>query len=119
MWIQTAVAAPTSEGASSFAVSREKWTNEIEATALEEVCRPQSYYRECFDVTAVDCQKLIRNQVRACVAKKRIPTSVDSFDGGSFYASHVGICLVEQIGREWRSKFLYKQKCVQRGLWRE
>lgn len=103
---------------SSFRVPQEQWLQELQVTVKEEVCNSSSYYMTCFEIEKNECKEFVREKLRSCARSKRIPASLDASDGGSYYAKKVGVCLIDEIGKNWHMHSPIQLKCKERGTWK-
>lgn len=103
---------------STFATSSPKFNfdTKSEASFAKLMCGESEYFRECFNASKSECEKIMKSEARACDAsystKQRaaLKTEVQLF-------AEIGACTGIAVEKKWRDRKATTTKCDQKENW--
>ncbi len=101
-------------------ISKEVWLNHM-AKALPNVfCQSKQYFRQCFEVIQIECEKIATSATRKCLEeyKEEIPASFDHLKDGSDWGYIVGSCAGVVYENISIKKRINSEKCNNVENWR-
>lgn len=80
--------------AADQAVSRDTWTENLKTTLPTMFCQSSSYFRQCFDVTSLECEEIAASATRICLSKfiNELPDPINLAEDGGYWGFKVGEC---------------------------
>jgi hypothetical protein len=100
-------------------VSKAVWMKAMSTALPEAACKSDQYFRQCFDVTAKECEDTLASATRVCLDKYKdqIPDPlVQPRDGGRWGAA-VGGCAGEAYEHTLMKKRVNSEKCNNPKYW--
>lgn len=78
-------------------VSKEDWMNAMSTALPTAFCQSHQYFRQCFEVTQVECEKTALSATRICLEKykDKIPSVLNQPDDGTYWGQIIGKCVGE------------------------
>lgn len=101
-------------------VSREDWMNGM-ATALPAYfCKSDQYFRQCFNVTQIECEEMALSTTRICLAqnKNKLPAKLAMPDDGRQWGTVIGRCAGSAYGVSLHKKAVNSSKCNNADNWK-
>jgi hypothetical protein len=78
------------------------------------MCEDGFYFRSCFSTSRATCENAVQELSRACARTvKRAPAGEDQIK----WATRIGICVGEQLERQWKQKKSNSAKCDRAEEW--
>src|SRR5262245_51766492 len=71
--------------------SKEEWVEKVVPFMIDELCKPEQYFRSCFDLDDAGCRKLLREQLDKCVEAAHLPATLTR-DDAKRYGTTIGGC---------------------------
>ncbi len=80
--------------ATAATVSKAEWMDGMSTVLPTAFCAPAQYYRQCFEVTAPQCEEAAASATRVCLARHRdeIPAVLNQPQDGTRWGTVVGQC---------------------------
>ncbi|MBI5721422.1 MAG: hypothetical protein HZC37_27445 [Burkholderiales bacterium] len=81
-------------GSHAQTVARQDWMNHMETALPSAFCGPDSYFRQCFTVTAQECEAAASSATRLCLQKHGpgLPQTLVMPKDGRHWGGVVGQC---------------------------
>jgi hypothetical protein len=94
-------------------VKREDWIDAMKSALPMAFCAPEQYFRQCFQVTAEECEQAAAAATRICLNKnlKDFPAVFNQPDDGSHWGSVVGSCAGEAYEIHLMKKRINNKAC--------
>ena len=75
-------------------VSKDQWLTVMKTALPAALCNSAQYFRQCFDVTAMECEEAAASTTRICLAdlESNIPEILVQPRDGTYWGSKVGEC---------------------------
>jgi hypothetical protein len=89
-------------------------------TALPAVfCKPEQYFRQCFDVSAIECEETAASTTRICLKElgSKIPSILNQPKDGSYWGTKLGECAGNAYSVVLSEKLLSNAKCNNVNNW--
>lgn len=107
---------------SAHAVQVEKaaWIDAMSTALPTALCNPVQYFRQCFRVTARECERAAMSATRICLDKNRsrIPAVLNQPDDGRRWGATVGSCAGQAYEISLHKKRINSRKCNDPANWR-
>ncbi len=101
-------------------IDKSDWMNQMVKVLPATFCKPEQYFRQCFKVTAKECEEMATSVTKSCLDKYRdkIPdVMVQPRDGGR-WGGVVGGCAGGAYENNLWSKRINNEKCNDVNNWR-
>lgn len=94
--------------------SKNVWMHLVQLKLPEEICKPESEYSRCFELTHDECMAMTRWFTSACLEnmESRLPTKLTSDDGKKWGAA-AGHCVNDLFYKFLASKRIEGDNCPQ------
>lgn len=78
-------------------VPKDRWLSLMETALPAAFCQAQMYFRQCFTVSARECEEVAASVTRTCLRKyqDQMPAQFQQPDDGTRWGSTVGACAGE------------------------
>lgn len=75
-------------------IPKNDWVNAMKTALPAIFCNSEQYFRECFSVTAIECEETVTSATRICIAEleNQIPDILVQPKDGKFWGERVGEC---------------------------
>ncbi|WP_028021673.1 hypothetical protein [Enterovibrio calviensis] len=105
---------------SAFEVEKADWVNAMKTALPTAFCAPQQYFRQCFDVTPVQCEETAASATRVCLSNYQdsLPETFVQPNDGAHWGTIVGTCAGEAYIATLPEKYLESEKCDNPDNWR-
>lgn len=109
-----------SASANSAEVSKEAWINSMSTALPTAFCQADQYFRQCFDVSQVECGETAISATRVCLQKyqDKIPDTLTQPKDGTYWGRIIGSCAGEAYEIALRKKRINNQKCNDPNNWK-
>ncbi len=109
-----------SASAHSAEVSKEVWVDSMSTALPTLFCQANQYFRQCFDVSQVECEDTAMSATRVCLQKYKdqIPNTLVQPKDGTYWGRIVGKCAGEAYEITLRKKRISNQKCNDPNNWK-
>lgn len=86
--------ATTAAAAPAGTVAKAEWLDAMSTALPTAFCQPAQYFRQCFEVTAAQCEEAAASATRVCLARHRdeIPAVLTQPQDGTRWGTVVGQC---------------------------
>lgn len=100
-------------------VTRKAWIEAVRTALPTAFCKPDAYFRQCFDVTQETCEDTARSATRTCLAdvQKDLPEVFKQPEDGQKWGSKVGACVGQAYELAHLSKRVHSEKCDDPSKW--
>lgn len=101
-------------------VIKAEWIDSMSTVLPTAFCSAPQYFRQCFDVTAAQCEETAASATRICLAryKDEIPAVLNQPQDGTRWGTTIGTC----AGQAYEATLLKQRrndaKCNDPGRWR-
>lgn len=101
-------------------VPKENWINGMTAALPAYFCKADQYFRQCFNVTQVECEETALSTTRICLAqyKDKIPASLKQPEDGQKWGTTIGSCAGSAYGVTLQKKVISNSKCNDANNWK-
>ena len=109
-----------SGSAHSQEVAKDVWIDKM-STALPTVfCQSDQYFRQCFDVSQIECEETAISATRVCLQKykDKIPNVLVQPKDGTYWGSIIGRCAGEAYELSFLKKRISNTKCNDPNNWK-
>lgn len=98
---------------------KKEWMDHVAAGMPNAFCGPQSYFRQCFTVTAKECEEAATTATRTCLDKhgREIPATLAMPRDGQHWGSVVGRCAGTATEVAMLKKRIQNAKCNDPRQW--
>ncbi len=106
------------ENIQSKEISKEKWMFAMKTTFPVAICTSDQYFRQCFEVTELECEEIASSSARVCADElnDQIPTVLKPEDKG-FWGGEIGRCIGNAIEAANYKKKTSNPKCKDASHW--
>lgn len=95
---------------SAFAteISKKDWLNSMSTVLPTYLCQESQYFRQCFDITQKECEKVALSATRICLEKEKsnIPVILNQPKDGEYWGTIIGAC----VGESYEITLIKKKK---------
>jgi len=118
-WIALLALSTTALPAQAQGVSREKWMEVMSTTLPDYLCGQNEYFRQCFKVSAQQCQQTALSATRTCLKQNesKIPAVLRSRDEGGKWGEVVGECTGNAYETALAAKRINSTRCNNVNNW--
>ncbi len=94
-------------------VSREAWSNHMEAALPDYLCQEDSYFVQCFELDLAQCRHSLGELTRRCLDRfaDDIPDPIRPAEDGAIIGQMVGSCAGTQFDYEHRALKIDNPQC--------
>ena len=105
--------------ASGNEVSKANWMSAIETALPTAFCNSNQYFRQCFNVTAQECEEVAASATRVCLNKNqsKIPSILIQPEDGTHWGTVIGSCAGSAYGASLSKKLVKNKKCDNQKNW--
>jgi hypothetical protein len=109
-----------SASAHSQEVARDAWIDKMWTALPAAFCLADQYFRECFDVSQIECEETALSASRICLQKYKdqIPKVLIQPKDGSHWGKIIGSCAGEAYEITLQKKRISNTKCNDPNNWR-
>jgi hypothetical protein len=106
----------------SFAgeVSKADWINGMSTALPAYFCKADQYFRQCFNVTQIECEKTALSTVKTCLSQNgdNIPARLHQPEDGTKWGRVIGSCAGKAYARTLQKKRISNSKCNNISNWK-
>ena len=108
---------------SSFAfaqeVTKEQWVSAMKTALPAHFCQKTQYFRQCFNVTATECEEVASSTARICLNEfdQQIPNILVQPKDGTLWGTKVGACAGTAYESTLLEKRISNEKCNNVSNW--
>lgn len=119
MRIVLAIAALLAVGAAPNSVPKADWMKGMKTALPVAFCKPTQYFRQCFKVTAEECEQVALSTTRVCLEnlKDAIPDPLKQPEDGTTWGAKVGQCAGAAYETALVKKKIQNDKCNDASAW--
>lgn len=101
-------------------VPKEAWLNAMSTQLPAAFCSASQYFRQCFTVTAVECEEVAASATRICINanKAKIPSTLVQPKDGSHWGYVIGECAGSAYETSLLKKRVNSEKCRDPKNWK-
>ncbi len=101
-------------------VKKDIWMNKMSNTLPTVFCLSGQFFRECFEVSPVECEQSAYSAVRACLQsyKNQIPRVLIQPRDGGHWGKIIDDCTVDAYQKALQKKRISNTKCDDPNNWR-
>jgi len=105
--------------ANAVEVSKSDWYNGMSTALPTAFCNSTQYFRQCFSVSAQECEETAASATRVCLNKndKDIPNVLIQPKDGTHWGAIIGTCAGEAYGITLSKKRISNAKCNDAKNW--
>ena len=102
-------------------VDKAKWIAQMTTAVPVALCQSEQYFRQCFDVTAVQCEETMSSSTRVCLRKHEndIPNRLKQPEDGTHWGTIVGMCVGEAYEMTLAKKHKSEAICFDASHWQK
>jgi hypothetical protein len=100
-------------------VSKEVWINAMSTALPTAFCQSHQYFRQCFRVTAVECEDTASSATRICLEryKEDIPNVLNQPQDGNHWGRIIGTCAGEAYEITLQKRRINSKQCNNPANW--
>ena len=100
-------------------VNKADWLNAMSTALPAAFCNSKQYFRQCFSVTAQECEETAASATRICLnkSKNKIPSVLQQPKDGTNWGRIVGSCAGEAYELTLIKKRIKNKKCDNPANW--
>jgi len=100
-------------------VNKNNWVNAVKTALPTVFCNSNQYFRQCFNVTAQECEETASSTTRICLNKNKdkIPAILQQPKDGTYWGTIVGTCAGEAYEIALIKKRIRNKKCNNPANW--
>ena len=101
-------------------VSKESWMSQMEIALPAAFCSQQMYFRQCFEIDAIECEEMATSVNRLCLKKYKeaIPSSLEQPQDGKKWGTIIGQCAGGAFEAALSKKKINSAKCNDVNNWK-
>ena len=106
--------------AHSVEVSKTEWVEAMSTVLPAALCKSNQFFRQCFRVSAHDCEETAASATKACLNKytNKIPSTLVQPRDGTYWGTIVGQCAGSRYGTLLETKYIKNKKCSNPNNWK-
>ncbi len=100
-------------------VTKEQWVLGMKTVLPAHFCQEAQYFRQCFNVTATECEKVAASTTRICLSElnNQIPNLLVQPKDGTLWGTKVGSCAGTAYEASLIEKRISNDKCNNVSNW--
>ena len=100
-------------------VPKEQWLTAMETVVPSFFCGPEQYFRQCFQVSAAECEEAAASSTRVCLKRieDQIPDILMQPGDGTFWGNRIGQCAGVSYEAVLSAKRISSAKCNDVSNW--
>jgi hypothetical protein len=100
-------------------MAKEQWVTGMKTALPAHFCQTAQYFRQCFKVTATECEEVSASTTRICLSElnNQIPNVLVQPKDGTFWGTKVGSCAAIAYGNALIKKSISNAKCNDISNW--
>lgn len=100
-------------------VTKDQWITAMKTALPTAFCNSAQYFRQCFEVTATECEETAASATRVCLNKfsGQIPSILHQPQDGTEWGAKVGECAGNAYGVALTSKKISNARCNNPANW--
>jgi hypothetical protein len=101
-------------------VERKQWTDMMSTALPTAFCTPASYFRQCFKISAQECEEAASSATRVCLNKHAndIPRTMTMPQDGRHWGTVLGQCAGNSVEAALLKRRISNAKCNDPNQWR-
>jgi hypothetical protein len=101
-------------------VSKDDWINGMSTALPAYFCKADQYFRQCFNVTQIECEETALSATRICLArnKEKIPLRLRQPEDGAKWGTGIGRCAGTAYEIALQKKRISSSKCNDPDNWK-
>ncbi len=101
-------------------VAKEDWLGSMKSALPVAFCQSQQYFRQCFEVTATECEDVAAASTRVCLKQfeDQIPNVLVQPKDGTHWGTKVGECAGKAYEATLSKKRISNSRCNDLNNWR-
>jgi hypothetical protein len=101
-------------------ISKDDWINSMSTALPAYFCKTDQYFRQCFNVTQIECEETALSTTRICLAqnKDKIPTRLRQPEDGKKWGTIIGSCAGSAYEIALQKKRISNSKCNNPDNWK-
>ncbi len=106
--------------ANAAQISKEQWLSAMETALPAAFCKEIQYFRQCFEVSARECEQVAASTTRICLDKyqSKMPAVFNQPQDGSKWGRTIGACAGTAYELTLIKKRINNEKCNNVNNWR-
>jgi hypothetical protein len=102
-------------------VAKAEWLSAMSTAVPTSFCQPKQYFRQCFSVSAEECEQVAASSTRTCLEKHKsaIPEILVQPADGTRFGTVVGACAGSTYEITLTSKRISSAKCNDPNNWKQ
>ena len=100
-------------------VTKNNWIEAISTALPTAFCQSQQYFRQCFEVSQIECEETASSATRICLEKnkEKIPNILIQPKDGTHWGAIIGKCVGEPYEITLQKKRIDSKKCNDLSNW--
>ena len=100
-------------------VSKDQWVDSMKTELPVMFCKPAGFYKQCFCITATECEEAAVSAVRSCLSDldSKIPDLLVQPKDGRYWSEKVGACGGAAYELSLKEKRISSEKCNNQNNW--
>lgn len=100
-------------------IGRDDWINMMSTALPTAFCKSNQYFRQCFSVTAQECEETAASATRICLDKNKgkMPKTLVQPKDGTHWGTIIGQCAGEAYAVSLIKKQIKNEKCNNPANW--
>ena len=100
-------------------VSKSVWMNAMSTAVPTAFCQAKQYYRQCFEVTQIECEETASSATRICLKKykEEIPNLLNQPQDGTHWGTIIGRCAGEAYESAFQKRRISSKECNNPAKW--
>lgn len=105
--------------AHALEVSKEQWIAGVKVGIPIEFCKPNQIFRQCFEVTAEECEQVAASTTRVCIndMDDQIPAVLVQPEDGTHWGTIIGRCAGSAYVASLMNKRILNARCNDARNW--
>jgi hypothetical protein len=101
-------------------IDRKQWTDMMSTALPTAFCTPQSYFRQCFKISAQECEEVASSATRICLSKHAndIPRVLTVPQDGQRWGTIIGQCAGNSVDATMLKQRISNAKCNDPNQWK-
>ena len=105
--------------ANAGGVSKEVWIDAMSSALPTAFCQSHQYFRQCFEVTAIECEDTASSATRICLEryKDKIPNLLKQQKDGNYWGRIIGTCAGQAYEITLQTRRISSKECNDPANW--